>query len=88
MSDLYAGLLGSLTGIPELPGAACRGEHALFESTNPYDIDDAEAICARCPALDAGEQWYATLPKRQRPTECVIAGQLRPDPKKQKENAA
>ncbi|WP_111510933.1 hypothetical protein [Mycobacterium kyogaense] len=73
--------LESLAGIPDLPGARCRGEHALFDAGRSHETADtlrdrhgqALAICARCPALDACGQWVDSLPKSQRP-HGVIAG--------------
>jgi hypothetical protein len=84
MSLTYTNLLAALAGVPNLPQAACRGEHSLFESPDPLDIDDAIAICARCPALDACQQWYASLAPRHRPTESTVAGQYRPAPRQKK----
>ena len=64
VSIVYEQLLDALTSIPRLDGAACRGEHDLFESSDPCDIEDAIAICGRCCELTRCQQWLASLPPR------------------------
>ena len=83
------GLLAALHSIPDLGGdCACRGEHALFESADPDDIDDAIAICSLCPVLDACGRYWQSLPPSQRPSDCVVAGEYRPAPRQRKRSAA
>ena len=45
-------------------------------SSDPYDIEDAIAICGRCCELTRCQQWLASLQPRQHPTECVVAGNI------------
>lgn len=77
------GLLAALTSIPRLDGAACRNRWTLFcEPETADDVQDAIDLCLyACPALDACKAWYASLPPRQRPTDCVTAGAYRPAPR-------
>lgn len=74
-------LVGQLASIPTLPGARCRGHHALFDGSS-WDEDPAVrqarhsaalAICTRCPALALCADWLDSLPKSQRPLG-VVAG--------------
>ena len=77
------GLLDAVGLAPSLPGANCRGRHALFDDgatgEHPDDVNQrhAEAIglCACCPALDRCADWYDGLPPTRRPAG-VIAGQV------------
>lgn len=44
-----------------LDQAACVGRHALFDSTRPEDHNEARAICATCPVIDACRQRLADM---------------------------
>jgi hypothetical protein len=80
----YESLRAALAGLPRLDGAACPGRHRLFcEPGTTQDIADAVNICLySCKALDACTTWYDSLPARQRPVDCVCAGEWRPAPRK------
>ncbi len=88
----FESLLSALAGVPVLPGARCRGRHALFDPRGEGEpADAAEArhrqalgLCQRCPALPECQRWVESLPPRHRPFG-VIAGQLRPEPQPRKE---
>jgi hypothetical protein len=77
-------LLSALAGVPVLPGARCRGRHALFDPQRPDEADEvaqarhsqAVGLCEHCPALAACQLWVNSLPPPKRPSG-VIAGQLR-----------
>jgi Transcription factor WhiB len=71
-----ASLFASAFGTVDLPNAACKGRHELFDSDLPDDIDDAIAICRRCPELSRCRDWYASLPPIKRPFG-VTAGQVK-----------
>lgn len=83
MTPLEQLLAELAAGIPDLPGAACRGRHQLFDPPGEGVLRDEPAevarrqaaitICNRCPVLDACAVWVASLPRRQRPVG-VIAG--------------
>ncbi len=68
---------------PALPGALCRGKHALFDPAEPSDdhrvLDqlhrEAVALCDTCPALARCRSWIESLPAHKRPTG-VVAGRL------------
>ncbi|SIK28854.1 hypothetical protein [Mycobacteroides abscessus] len=76
-----------LAGIPELPGAPCKGRSDLFERTvgehrmtgrlTKTEVDDARSealrICASCPALDPCRAYVGALPATRRPRG-VVAG--------------
>ena len=74
-----------LAGLPNLPGAACKGNAALFEATidehgkptSATDIEHARAAalrtCAGCDALSRCRAWFDGLKVVQRPRG-VIAG--------------
>jgi hypothetical protein len=78
-----------LAGVPDLPGARCRGRADLFEATvgvRPVDgrptraeLENARTaalcLCATCPALDACRAWLDGLGPARRPRG-VIAGQV------------
>lgn len=79
-----------LAGIPDLPGARCKGRADLYERTNgehgmtgrltKTELDDARCEALRlcnngCPALDPCRAWLGALPLSQRPRG-VIAGQV------------
>jgi hypothetical protein len=89
-----AALMAALGGAPRLDGAACRGQHRLFdaaaEATVPGHVGAAEtaaarvaalALCRTCPALAACAAYYDRLPPRLRPAG-VMAGQLNVKPPK------
>jgi len=83
MSQLDA-LIEAVGAAPCLPGARCRGRHALFDPPAPGEDPDtvtarhaqARGLCSRCPALARCEDWVGTLPPRQRP-HGVVAGTVR-----------
>ncbi len=74
-------------GIPELPGARCKGREELFDQTitrpGGGNHDDtvtyarraATRLCASCPALTQCAAWVDGLPRSQRPTG-VVGGKL------------
>ena len=80
-------LLAALAGAPSLPGAKCRGRHALFDAPSELDREppavteqrhaQALSLCRTCPALASCQQWYDSLPRAQRPSG-VVAGQITP----------
>jgi hypothetical protein len=81
-----AGLFAALAGVPRLPGAACSGNHDLFDLRDLDDPGRAEIeaqalqICHTCcPALTACEQWFDGLPDRLRPTG-IVGGAVRRPP--------
>lgn len=39
----------------DLTGALCVGQHELFDSPFPDDLEEAATICARCPVIAACE---------------------------------
>ena len=73
-------LVAILTEIPALPGAACIGRSALFESAATGEPPDrvktrhlaAQDICSHCPALDRCRQWA----RHERAHGAVLAGML------------
>ncbi|WP_052960313.1 hypothetical protein [Mycobacterium sp. EPa45] len=75
--------------IPNLPGAACRGRHHLFDppgdgisGDHPDEVarrQTAVDICNGCPALTPCALWLASLPRRQRPAG-VVAGRIIAEP--------
>jgi hypothetical protein len=90
MSDLFAGLIGAMAGVPVLAGARCRHKHATFDDAQPGESD--ETVAARhaqalrlclgdgssgigCPALAACESWFRSMPPSRRPSG-VIAGRV------------
>jgi hypothetical protein len=64
-------LFGILAGIPDLPGAACRGTAPMMDEN--HDEAAALALCSGCGALQACAAWFHSLAPRQRP-EGVVAG--------------
>jgi hypothetical protein len=83
MSALDA-LLVAVGAAPCLPGAKCRGRHALFDPPGISEDPDAVAarhemalsLCEHCPALARCREWLDSLPPRRRPLG-VIAGTVR-----------
>ena len=70
-------LLLALAGTPALPGARCRGRHALFGREDGIDGQrrrQAAAMCRRCPALEPCREWADS--QRLRHLNGVIAGRL------------
>lgn len=88
-------LISAMAGVPVLSGARCRGRHATFDSQRddePDEVADARhlqalGLCECCPALDACEQWFESLPLSQRP-HGVIAGRLHRETKPRKRKKA
>jgi hypothetical protein len=80
---IAADVFSALGVIPSLPGAACRGRHALHDPAAPGEdpavVDQRQtqalALCSRCPALLACSEYMHALPKSKRP-DGVVAGQL------------
>ncbi|BBY67560.1 hypothetical protein [Mycolicibacterium helvum] len=78
-----------IAGIPDLPGARCKGKADLFEATvgvRPVDgrpsrdeLENARSealrLCETCPALDACEAWLDGLRPTRRPRG-VVAGRV------------
>ncbi len=57
-----AQLFDALRGIPDLPGAACTGQSALFDIADQIDAEPAIAICGRCPVLNRCREWARARP--------------------------
>ncbi|GFG98132.1 hypothetical protein MTIM_40110 [Mycobacterium timonense] len=76
-----------LAGIPELPGARCKGAAGLYEATvnertkptNRAELERARTaalnVCADCPALDACRAWLDQQQPTRRPRG-VVAGRV------------
>lgn len=78
-----------LAGVPDLPGARCKGRADLFEATvgvRPIDgrptrdeleraRSEALRVCAACPALDPCRVWLDGLRPTRRPRG-VVAGRV------------
>ena len=83
----FTDLLAALAGVPRLPGAKCRGRHALFDEAREDEaLPDVERrhraaleVCADCPVLRLCADWIAALPPADRPGG-VVAGQILPHP--------
>lgn len=87
MSTTWEGLASSLSGIPDLPGAACRGRCDLFDpererepGQSPEDPHDrhqlAKSICVNeCPCMDACRSYVESLSPSKRPIG-VVAGKV------------
>ncbi len=83
------GFLGSMLGVPALPGAKCRGRSQLFDEqakTEPHDVVEqrhaqAKLLCTVCPAFDPCRRWLESLTPAKRPTG-VVAGRVVARPKK------
>lgn len=77
-------LLAQHLAAPNLPEAACRGRHALFDPPRPGEDPDAAErrmwaaldLCATCPELQPCRSWIDRLPLDVRP-HGVVAGQVR-----------
>ena len=77
-------ILEAVGAAPCLPGAKCRGRHALYDPAVKGEDPDTVAarhalaveLCSYCPALDACRSWVDSLPPRQRP-HGVVAGKVR-----------
>ena len=76
MSNTWQGLSAALAGIPELPGARCRGRWSVWDETdNPEIIEYAKNQCQACPALAECKEWFESLKASKRPIG-TVAGQL------------
>ena len=84
MSQLDA-ILEAVGAAPCLPGARCRGRHALFDPAALGEHPDTVAarhglaldLCRySCPSPTRCEEWLDSLPPRRRPLG-VIAGTVR-----------
>jgi hypothetical protein len=78
----WARLAEHLGAIPDLDGAACKGNPARFDQPDPPQdprararLAAAAAECRRCPVLTACGRWVDGLPARQRPAG-IVAGRL------------
>ena len=84
MSTLDALIEAVVGAAPCLPGAKCRGRHALFDPPalgEPANVVEARhdlalGLCEYCPALSRCRDWLASLPPQRRPVG-VIAGTVR-----------
>lgn len=88
MTDWHT-MTAYLLGIPDLPGARCKGEADLYERTvgvrtvagqpTSDELVAARAaalrLCAECPALDPCRAWLEAQRPSRRPLG-VVAGQL------------
>jgi hypothetical protein len=61
-------LIGSLMGIPALPGARCKGRSDIWESDCPELVEYAINQCRTCPSLQPCRQFVESLPRRQQPS--------------------
>lgn len=78
----WAELADALTSAPDLPEAACRGRHELFDgydASSGETIDDVDyrhsaavALCRQCPELLPCRAY--SLKVYSSPLPCVIAG--------------
>lgn len=76
-------LLDVVSAAPCLPGARCRGRHALFDCAGqdePTDVVEARhaqalGLCEHCPAATRCQSWLDSLPPNKRPAG-VVAGRL------------
>lgn len=81
MSATLTDLLAALTGVPDLPGARCKGHAALFDPARQgEDVPQVEhrhrvavQTCADCPALTACAAWVDSLRPRDRPPGVIAA---------------
>lgn len=77
-------LLAQHLAAPNLPDAACRGRHELFDPPRLGEAPDAAErrmwlaldLCNRCPELTPCRAWLERLPLDVRP-HGVVAGQVR-----------
>ncbi len=83
MSYAPGDLFAAIGVAPALPGARCRGRHALFDEAGKDESPEvvqqrhtqALGLCAGCTALASCSAWFDTLPKEKRPLG-VIAGKV------------
>lgn len=76
-------LLGSLLGVPSLPGAKCRGRSHLFDAAEQYEPaeiveqrhNQAKRLCAGCSSLETCRTWLESLPLSRKPVG-VVAGRV------------
>ncbi|WP_273734173.1 WhiB family transcriptional regulator [Mycolicibacterium septicum] len=62
--------------VPDLPGAACRGQQAVMDVTSGRDhaaIAAAQHVCAGCRVRRECAAWLDSLPRSRRPSG-VVAG--------------
>ncbi|WP_139826535.1 WhiB family transcriptional regulator [Mycobacterium paraintracellulare] len=64
-------LVGALS-TPHFPGAACVGQHAIFDAAES-DPAAALAVCASCSALARCREWAAD---QKWPAGVVVGGQI------------
>jgi Transcription factor WhiB len=75
MTATWDGIASALSGFPDLRGARCVNQWAIWDETDdPEVIEYAQNQCQACPALDACRDWAAT----QRRLSGVVAGQIQP----------
>jgi hypothetical protein len=84
MTSQLDDILAAVGAAPCLPGARCRGRHALFDpAAKDEDPDNVTArhtqaltLCTHCPSLTRCKAWLDGLPVSKRPFG-VIAGTVR-----------
>jgi hypothetical protein len=72
--DVIDPLTVVLHGAPALPGALCRGEHELFDSDEPSDVEAAIELCSWCPCARRCRAWVDTLSANS--VSGVVAGRV------------
>jgi hypothetical protein len=79
----FDSLLGSLLGVPSLPGARCRGRSHLFDPPEHHEHPETVAqrhaqaisLCSACPARRPCREWLDGLTPSKRPLG-VVAGRI------------
>ena len=72
-------LLSAICAAPDLPGARCKGQWAIWDATDePELLEYCTYQCQSCPALQACESWYLSLQPSKRPRG-VVAGRRTKD---------
>ena len=73
---MAAEMLREVLTPPQFDGAACKGQHRLYDRA----LDGCElarrealALCSSCAVLDRCREWHAALPRGGRPLG-VVAG--------------
>ena len=92
MTAAFDQLLGALSGIPDLDGAACIGlweafdppEHGESATDVEYRHSAALHLCRTCPTLADCRQWLDRLPRSKKP-HGVVAGRVITEPTTRKE---
>ncbi|OBI46980.1 WhiB family transcriptional regulator [Mycobacterium colombiense] len=71
-------MVSEIGDVPQLDGAACKGQPAIFDldrDSEPTAIEAAQAVCNSCPALIRCRAWLRETSKHRRPSG-VVAGRL------------